>query len=53
MSKKTAAKAVKTRLHKDISSLKKFMSDYKAERKTAWKSFKNKINDDIKRLKGQ
>ena len=34
----------------EISSLKKVMSDYKVERKANWKTFKNKINDDIDKI---
>ena len=33
-----------------ISSLKKCMTDYKAERKSEWKSFKNKFNDDLEEI---
>ena len=40
----------KIKLHREISSLKKFMTDYKADRKANWKEFKNKMNDDIDRI---
>jgi hypothetical protein len=30
-----------------ISSLKKSMTDFKSERKSEWKSFKTKFNDDM------
>jgi hypothetical protein len=34
-------------LHNTISSLKQSMTDFKSERKTEWKSFKTKFNDDM------
>jgi hypothetical protein len=37
----------KVDLHNAISSLKKSMTDFKADRKSEWKSFKNKFNDDM------
>ena len=37
----------KANLRNAISSLKKSMTDYKKERKSEWKSFKNKFNDDM------
>lgn len=37
----------KENLQNAISSLKKCMTNYKAERKSEWKSFKNKFNDDM------
>ena len=36
--------------HKELSSLKKLLSDYKVERKANWKSFKKKMNDDIGKI---
>ncbi len=33
-----------------ISTLKKCMTDYKKERKSEWKSFKNKFNDDMDKI---
>ncbi len=47
---KEALKEEKARLHKEISSLKKISSDYKAERKANWKSFKVKMKDDIGKI---
>ena len=35
---------------KELSSLKKLLSDYKVERKSSWKSFKRKMNDDIGKI---
>jgi hypothetical protein len=40
----------KANLKNAISSLDKSMSDYKAERKSEWKSFKNKFNDDMDKI---
>jgi hypothetical protein len=37
----------KVKLQNEVSSLKKSMTDYKEERKTEWKSFKTKFNDDM------
>ena len=37
----------KVNLRNAISSLKKSMTVYKTERKSEWKSFKNKFNDDM------
>jgi len=55
MAKKTevkkALKKSKALVKKEISSLKKDLNDYKKERQADWKSFKNKINDDINKLK--
>ena len=54
MSNKTEMKAIlkneKTKLHEEISSAKKCLSDYKAERKADWKEFKNKMNDNIDKI---
>ena len=47
---KTTFKNEKTKLHKEISSAKKSLSDYKAERKADWKEFKNKMNDNIDKI---
>ena len=44
---KTILKKEKSNLENEISSLKKVMSDYKVERKADWKTFKNKMSDDI------
>ena len=43
-------KKEKAKLHEKISSLKKIISDYKVERKTNWKEFKNKMNDDKNKI---
>jgi uncharacterized protein YicC (UPF0701 family) len=40
----------KANLRNAISSLRKSMTDYKAERKSEWKSFKNKFNDDLNNI---
>jgi hypothetical protein len=37
----------KSNLHKAISSLQQGMSDYKTQRKSEWKSFKSKFNEDM------
>ena len=47
---KTIMKKEKSIHENEISSLKKVMSDYKVERKANWKTFKNKINDDIDKI---
>ncbi len=44
------SKKEKSTHHKELSSLKKLLSDYKAERKANWKSFKRKMNDDIGKI---
>jgi hypothetical protein len=46
-------KKEESNLEKEISSLKKVMSDYKAEGKVNWKEFKNKMNEDVSKLKNQ
>jgi len=33
-----------------ISTIRKSMADYKAERKSDWKSFKSKFNDDMDKI---
>jgi hypothetical protein len=38
-------------LHEAVSNLKKFMEDYKKERKADWKLFKDKFNADMTYLK--
>ena len=40
-------KEEKVNLQNSISLLKKSMKDYKAERKSDWKSFKNKFKGDM------
>jgi hypothetical protein len=47
---KVSVKEDKINLHTAISSLKKSISDYKIERKSDWKSFKNKFNDDLEKV---
>jgi hypothetical protein len=37
----------KVTIHNAISTLRKTMADYKDERKSDWKSFKAKFNDDM------
>jgi hypothetical protein len=50
----TAAKEIwkvdKKILQKEIISLKKSMTDFKVERKSEWKSFKEKFNEDLAEL---
>lgn len=48
---KTTLKKNKVKVRKEISTLKKVLNDYKLERRANWKSFKNKMNADIDRLK--
>ncbi len=54
MSTTTEEKAIlkkeKANHEKEISSLKKVMSDYKLERKANWKTFKSKMKDDIDKI---
>jgi hypothetical protein len=47
---KTTLKKEKLDHEKEITSLKKVMSDYKVERKANWKTFKKKMNDDIDKI---
>ncbi|MEO6357732.1 MAG: hypothetical protein ABIU77_14765 [Ferruginibacter sp.] len=47
---KDDSKKGKKSRHKELSSLKKLLSDYKVERKANWKSFKRKMNDDIDKI---
>ena len=47
---KDNSKKEKSTHHKELSSLKKLLSDYKVERKANWKSFKRKMNDDIGKI---
>ncbi|MEO6357715.1 MAG: hypothetical protein ABIU77_14680 [Ferruginibacter sp.] len=47
---KNDSKKKKSSHHKELSSLKKLLSDYKVERKANWKSFKNKMNDNIDKI---
>ena len=44
------SKKEKSSPRKELSSLKKLLGDYKAERKANWKSFKIKMNDDIGKI---
>jgi uncharacterized protein YicC (UPF0701 family) len=37
----------KEKLHNDIVTLNKTITDYKVARKLEWKSFKNKFNNDM------
>ena len=47
---KDNSKKERSSQHKELSSLKKLLSDYKVERKANWKSFKRKMNDDIGKI---
>ncbi len=47
---KDDSKKEKASHRKELSSLKKLLSDYKVERKANWKSFKNKMNNDIEKI---
>ena len=47
---KDDSKKDKYRHHKELSSLKKLLSDYKVERKADWKSFKSKMKDSIGKI---
>lgn len=47
---KTNSKEDKVNFHTAISSLKKSISDYKIERKSEWKAFKTKFNDDLEKV---
>jgi hypothetical protein len=40
----------KENLHNEISSLKKYMLDYKLERKSEWRLFKIKFNEDMDKV---
>jgi hypothetical protein len=48
--KKVIVKKRESLLHKEILFLKKRIIDYKEERKTSWKLFKSKVNEDIGKL---
>jgi len=43
-------KEEKVNLQNSISLLKKSMHDYKAKRKSEWKSFKNKFKGDVEEI---
>jgi hypothetical protein len=43
-------KAEEVKLQNEISSLKKRLADYKADRKSEWKSFKNKFSEDLDKV---
>ena len=43
-------KEEKTKNFQELSDLKKMLSDYKIERKANWKTFKNKLNNEIDRI---
>ena len=38
------------KLRADISFLKKSITDYKTEKKTDWKKFKNKVDDEMVKI---
>lgn len=54
MSKKIKLKAFmkkeKVKLHKEILPINKMIADYKKERKSNWKAFKNKIKNAIGKI---
>ncbi len=39
-----------TNIHSELLTLKQSLVDFKAQRKTEWRSFKKKMNDDISKL---
>jgi hypothetical protein len=43
-------KEEKVDLHNALTALKISMSDYKEKRKTEWKTFKNKFNEDMDKV---
>ncbi len=45
-------KEEKVDLQNSLTALKISMSDYKEKRKTEWKSFKNKFEDDMANVEG-
>ena len=47
---KDDSKNEKSNYHKELSSLKKLLSEYKVERKADWKSFKNKMKNSIGKI---
>lgn len=47
---KNDSKKEKSTPHKELTSLKKLLSDYKMERKADWKSFKRKMKDSIGKI---
>ena len=47
---KDDSKKKKSNHHKELSSLKKLLGDYKVERKADWKSFKNKMKISIGKI---
>ena len=47
---KDDSKNEKSNYYKELSSLKKLLSDYKVERKADWKSFKNKMKNSIGKI---
>ena len=47
---KTNMQQEKTKNLQELSDLKKLLSDYKIERKANWKTFKNKMNNEIDRI---
>jgi hypothetical protein len=44
------SKKEKASHHKELSSLRNLLSDYKVERKANWKASKNKMNNDIEKI---
>ena len=47
---KNDSKKEKSTPQKELTSLKKLLSDYKVERKADWKSFKRKMKDSIGKI---
>ena len=47
---KETSKDEKLKLRKEISALKKGMTDFKVQRKSEWKAFKNKFFDNIEKV---
>lgn len=47
---KDDSKNEKSNYYKELSSLKKLLSEYKVERKADWKSFKNKMKNSIGKI---
>ena len=47
---KDDSKRGKTSQYKELSSLRKLLSEYKVERKADWKAFKNKMKNSIGKI---
>ena len=44
-------KVERAKLHEKLSSLKQMMSDFKVERRTNWKAFKNSMKDEVSKIR--